>query len=472
MISRRQLLASSLALPVTGQRPDRPNIILVMTDDQGYGDVARHGNPVLETPHLDRLHGESVRFTDFQVSATCAPTRAALLSGKHEFRSGVSHTILERERLSLQTATVAQALQRSGYDTGIFGKWHLGDADAYLPDKRGFGEVFIHGCGGIGQKYPGTCADAPGNSYFDPVIWHNGRFERTSGYCTDVFFGQALRWIGERRETRQPFFAYITPNAPHAPLDCPEEYIARYRGRVPNENTARFFGMVANIDDNMGRLLSRLREWQLERNTLLIFLTDNGGTGGVSIFNDGMRGAKNTPFRGGVRVPSFWRWTGTLIPGERPQLAAHIDVAPTLAEVARARLRQPAEGRSLWPLLRNSSAPWPDRLLFSHLGRWPAGEAARAKYAGCRVRNQRFSLVNQNRGPEGWELFDLSADPGEQNNVAAAHPAEVQAMAAAYDRWWQSVLPQLVNESAVPPAEPPYWTRYRAQFGALPEGVR
>src|SRR5215472_1212482 len=173
----------------------KPNIILILTDDQGYGDLGRHGNSILKTPNLDRLHDESVRFTDFHVSPTCSPTRSALMTGRHEFRSGVTHTIAERERLSLKATTIAQVLHAAGYTTGIFGKWHLGDEAAYQPGRRGFDEVFIHGAGGIGQTYAGSCGDAPGNTYFKPAILHNGRFEKTEGFCTDVFFDQALRWI-------------------------------------------------------------------------------------------------------------------------------------------------------------------------------------------------------------------------------------------------------------------------------------
>lgn len=174
--------------------PARPNILLVMTDDQGYGDLGCTGNPILNTPNLDAFYKESVRFTDFHVSPTCAPTRSALMTGRHEFKNGVTHTILERERLTLQATTLAQVVKSAGYTTGIFGKWHLGDEAAYQPDKRGFDEVFVHGAGGIGQTFPGSCGDAPSNSYFNPFILHNGRFERTTGYCTDVFFAQATRW--------------------------------------------------------------------------------------------------------------------------------------------------------------------------------------------------------------------------------------------------------------------------------------
>ena len=210
----------------------KPNIILVMTDDQGYGDLGCHGNPVLKTPHIDQFYSEALRFTEFHVSPTCAPTRSALMTGRHEFRNGVTHTINERERLTLKATTVAQLLKSVGYQTGIFGKWHLGDEAAYQPDQRGFAECFIHGAGGIGQTYAGSCGDAPNNSYFNPAILHNRVFEKTAGYCTDVFFGQAEKWIDQQRKTDAPFFAYITPNAPHGPLDCPPEYEQKYAGQV------------------------------------------------------------------------------------------------------------------------------------------------------------------------------------------------------------------------------------------------
>jgi arylsulfatase len=244
----------------------RPNIILIITDDQGYGDLSCHGNPILKTPNLDRLYARSIRFTDFHVSPTCAPTRAALLTGRHEFKSGVTHTIQERERLSLRAFTLAQMLRLAGYVTGIFGKWHLGDQADYQPDQRGFDEVFIHGAGGIGQTYPGSCGDAPGNKYFDPAILHNRKFVKTKGYCTDVFFSQALKWIDARRKEKAPFYVHIATNAPHAPLICREEDERKYAGKVKPE-VAKFFGMISNIDDNVGKLLAKLQEWGLEENT-------------------------------------------------------------------------------------------------------------------------------------------------------------------------------------------------------------
>jgi arylsulfatase len=446
----------------------RPLFILVFTDDQGYGDLSCHGNPVLRTPHLDRMHDESVRFVDFHVSPTCAPTRCSLMTGRHEFKSGVTHTIMERERMSPKATTLAQVLKSAGYTTGIFGKWHLGDEPDRWPDKRGFDEMFIHGAGGIGQTYPGSCGDAPGNGYFNPAILHNGRFVKTQGYCTDVFFAQALRWIDQKRRGTSPFFAYITPNAPHSPLICPDEYRKPYEGKV-SRDAATFFGMIANIDDNVGRLLAKLRAWGLERETLVIFMTDNGGTAGVKVFNAGMRGQKGTPHEGGVRVPAFWRWPGVLRPADVNRLTAHVDVFPTLAELAGAKiapdLAARLDGRSLVPLLNDPNADWPDRVLFTHLGRWPKGKAADSKYAQCSVRNARYRLVSaQRNGQKRWELYDIQADPGEKVDLAAKKPDVVKTLEAAYDRWWEEILPCLENEDAVGPPVNPFKELYWKQF--------
>ena len=463
--------ASTGALSAADLRGTRPNIILVMTDDQGYGDLACHGNPILRTRNLDRHHAESVRFTDFQVSPTCAPTRASLLTGRHEFRNGVTHTILERERLTLKAVTLAQVLKRAGYTTGIFGKWHLGDEEAYRPNRRGFDEVFIHGAGGIGQTYPGSCGDAPNNSYFNPAILHNGRFVRTKGYCTDVFFNQALEWVGRVRRGGAPFFAYITPNAPHAPLDVPEEYERRYAGKVP-ANVAKFYGMIENIDDNFGRLSRQLDRWGLDRRTLLIFMTDNGGTAGVRTYNAGMRAGKGTPYRGGTRVPALWRWRGKLPKGlDVPHLTAHVDVLPTLAELAGAPL--PAgvslDGRSLVPLLASAVAGWPDRTLFTHVGRWDRGKAAESRYSLCSVRTARYHLVNPLRDRVKWELYDVRDDPGETRDLAAERPHVVERLRRQLDGWWGEVLPDLVNENLTGPRLNPFKELYWKQFGGGPD---
>lgn len=441
----------------------RPNIILMMTDDQGYGDLGCTGNPVIRTPHLDAFARQSVRLTDFHVSPTCSPTRAALMTGRHEFKNGVTHTILERERLTLDAVTIAQVLKQGGYATGIFGKWHLGDEASYQPGRRGFDEVFIHGGGGIGQTYPGSCGDAPGNGYFNPTIRHNDRFVKTAGYCTDVFFRQAICWMEDRRKRGSPFFACITPNAPHAPLDCPEAYFQRYQGKVP-DSAARFFGMIENIDDNVGALLEKLEAWEIADNTLVIFMTDNGGTAGVKIFNAGMRGAKGTPYQGGTRAASFWRWPAVFkTPVDCPALTAHIDLFPTLAEIAGINLDGPVsrqvEGRSLLPILKNPRIEWPDRVLVTHVGRWARGRAAEAKYHPCSIRDRRFTLVN-NR-----ELYDLHTDFGETQNVIGQYPQVAARLRDAYDQWWREVQPLLVNEHAAGPKINPFKAAYWKQFG-------
>lgn len=452
----------------------RPNVVFVLTDDQGYGDMSCHGHPVLRTPHIDRLHAEGARFTDFHVSPTCSPTRAALMAGRHEFRSGVTHTILERERLAPGTVTLAEVLRGAGYATGIFGKWHLGDEPEYQPDRRGFDEVFIHGAGGIGQTYPGSCGDVPGNRYFDPVILHNGTFERTRGYCTDVFFRQALAWM-DSVPTNRPFLAWIACNAPHAPLEARPEDVARYAGSVTNALAARFLGMVANIDDNVGRLLAHLESTGRDRDTLVVFLNDNGADGGLLAgYDAGLRGRKGTAFLGGTRAASFWRWPGRIRPGDRPGLTAHVDVLPTLMELAGAAstpvLGRQVEGRSLVPFLDDPEAAWADRTLVTHLGRWAyRASPETARYRQAAVRAGRWHLVSAAGGEHPrWMLFDVARDPGERRDLAEVEPEVVRDLASRFDAWWESVQPGLVNERVELPAMNPFKARYWRQFGGGP----
>ncbi|WP_050028688.1 arylsulfatase, partial [Verrucomicrobium sp. BvORR034] len=368
-------LVPASAQPAASLEGRRPNIVFILTDDQGYGDLSVHGNPVLKTPHLDELHAQSVRFTDWHNSPTCAPTRSALLTGRHEFRNGVTHTILERERLAPTACTLAEVLRGAGYRTGIFGKWHLGDELDHRPDRRGFDEIFVHGAGGIGQTYPGSCGDAPGNTYFNPAILHNGNFEKTTGYCTDVFFTQATRWIESQRQSGTPFLCWIATNAPHGPYVAKPEDVALYRDKTPSEDVANFCGMLHNIDQNVGQLRQQLQKWGLANNTLVIFMNDNGGTAGTKVYNAGMRAAKGTPWLGGTRAISFWNWPGTLTPADCPALTAHLDFFPTLAALAGAaptpETQAQVEGRSLLPLLEKPDAPWAERTLYTHVGRWP-----------------------------------------------------------------------------------------------------
>jgi arylsulfatase len=454
----------------------RPNIIVILTDDQGYGDFSCTGNSILKTPNMDRLHGEGVSFKDFHVCPTCAPTRSAMMSGRHEFKNGVTHTILERERMSLETVTLAQVLKSSGYTTGIFGKWHLGDEEAYQPDRRGFDEVFIHGGGGIGQTYPGSCGDAPVNTYFNPVIKHNGWFEKTAGFCTDIFTAQAMKWM-QTVKGAKPFFCYIPYNAAHAPLSCPPRFKVPYAGKVPDE-VATFYGMIANIDENVGQLMAKLKAWGIDQNTLVVLMNDNGGHApACKIYNAGMRGSKATAWEGGTRAASFWRWPGTLKPTSVGQLTSIIDLFPTFTELAGvtldAKLTAQVEGRSLVPLLRNPQAPWADRNLVAHVGRWGGMKpgAPPEKYGTgvgqCSIRDSRYSFV---RGKNEWELFDLKADPGQTKNVADQQPEVVKRLSADYDRWWRDVQPYLVNEDAykTAPKVNPFKEEYWKQFGGGP----
>ena len=454
----------------------RPNVILVMTDDQGMGDLSCLGNKLLRTPHLDRLYRLSTRFTEFHVSPTCAPTRSAIFSGRHEFRNGVTHTIRERERMALSTTSFTKLLVKSGYQTGIFGKWHLGDEDAYQPYNRGFTETFIHGAGGIGQSYQGSCADFPPNRekegrYFDNAILHNDTIVQTKGFCTDVFFQAALGWIKQRRDAKEPFFAYIAPNAPHGPMIAPEKYRRRFLDLGWDENTAGRYGMIENIDDNMGHLMARLDEWDAWRDTLVIFMTDNGQAGRsgslngkrVNHFTAGFKTGKGSPYEGGTHVPAFWRWQGVLGEGvDVPALTAHIDLFKTFCELAGASIPegiQEIDGRSMVPLLEDPKADWEDRFLFVHKGRWNKGEDPNlSQYRDCAVRTQRWRLVKNE------ELYDIAADPFEAKDVAKDYPEVVSRLRAAYDDWWQATVPLMVNEDVPYAPEQPQAVRYEKQL--------
>lgn len=460
----------------------RPNIILMMTDDQGYAPVARHGHSWIRTPNLDDLYDKSTRFTRFHVAPTCSPTRSALMTGRHPMRNGVTHTILERERMTLDAVTLAEVLRDAGYATGIFGKWHLGDEEPYQPHRRGFQEAFIHGAGGIGQRYNCSCADAPDNKYFDPTIRHNGSFVKTKGFCTDLFFTAALGFIQSRKDADSPFFAYITTNAPHGPFIAPEKNAERFRKLGCSEKVAGFYGMIENIDENVGRLMDKLEAWKLLDNTLVIFLSDNGMTGGGSgkgrvgerpdgtplfAYNAGMKGQKGSADEGGTRVPAFFRWDGRITRGrDIEKIAAHIDMFPTLASIAGATLPPgQVEGRSLVPLLESNTSEWPDRYLFTHKGRWKTGaEPNDFQWKGFAVRNQRFRLVDNTM------LFDMVNDPGQTTNVIEQHSEVVEKMRAAYDAWWKVTRPMMVNEGVPMSPTRPYHVLYEQQMknGGIP----
>jgi arylsulfatase len=461
---------------------EKPNIILVITDDQGYGPIGKHDHPWIQTPNLDKLHSQSIRFERFLVSPTCSPTRAALMSGRHPMKNGITHTILERERMALSTITLPQVLSMAGYSSGIFGKWHLGDEEPYQPHKRGFDEAFIHGAGGIGQKFNCSCADVPGNKYFDPVIRHNGSFVKTNGYCTDLFFTAGMGWIKDMKEKSKPFFAYISTNAPHGPFIAPPKYAKKFTDRGFSERDAGFYGMIENIDKNMGRLMEKLDQWDLNKNTILIFMSDNGSVGGMvregsklgtskngkpmEGFNAGMKGAKASADEGGVRVPFFVRWPGKFSSGKAVErISAHIDLLPTLAHIAGIDQlpKGQVEGRSLVPLLKNPNAKWKDRYLFTQGARWKTGaEPTDHMWKRFAVRNERFRLVENS-------LYDMKADPGQTTDVASKFPEIVKSMKEAYEKFWKDTRPLMVNENAPMSPTRPYHVLYEKQLNS--EGI-
>ena len=475
---------ASLALITGGAhgaplKGSRPNIILVMTDDQGMGDLSCMGNTVLRTPNIDRFYKRSTRLTDFHVSPTCAPTRSAIMSGRPPFKVGVTHTILQRERMALDVFTMPQALQSAGYATGLFGKWHLGDEEDRLPQSRGFDEVLMHGGGGIGQYKYGDFEANTENVYFDNVLLHNDTIVQTKGFCTDVFFSAGLAWIKKQKETENPYFAYISLNAPHGPFPAPEKNKKRFLDMGYDEKSAGRYGMVENIDENFGMLWKTLQEWDALENTLLIFMTDNGMSmapikaNGETIvpFNAGMKGRKNSPYEGGTHVPAFWYWKGVLGEGVNiDALTAHIDLYKTFSDLAGVTLpadMQDLDGRSLLPLLENPQATWPDRKLFVNIGRWKAGEEEAAKYGKYAVRTEQWRFSNDS------ELYDIDKDPAEISNIASSHPEVVKELRSAYDEWWASARPLMVNEGlpTVKPEDQPLTVRYEKQLeeNGIPE---
>lgn len=412
----------------------RPNIVLIITDDQGWAQVGVHGNEILQTPHLDALASQGVEFTRFYVSPACAPTRASLLTGRYNYRTGVVDTYLGRAMMHADEVTLAEMLSSNGYRTGIFGKWHLGDNYPLRPIDQGFQEAVVHKGGGIGQP-----SDPPGNSYFDPILQVNGRAEKFEGYCTDIFFQQALDFLERHRD--QPFFIYLPTNAPHSPYDVPDSYIEPYLKQGLSEKDARIYGMITNIDENVGRLLDKLDALELRDHTIVIFMTDNGPT--TQHFTAGLRDQKSSVYEGGIRVPFFLRWPGRFSPRKIDTIAAHIDVVPTLLEAT--GTPKPGEvlldGRSLLPLLTGSPVPWPERVIYiqSHRGNEPQ------LYRNFAAISQRFKLVQplsfrQEMPPDPvFELYDIEADPGERTNLAETHPAEVERLKRGYEQWFQMV---------------------------------
>jgi arylsulfatase A-like enzyme len=428
-MNRRHFLATALAgagQAALAQRGSskRPNILLIMTDDQGWGDISLHGNDKIKTPNMDRIAKEGMQFTQFHVCPVCSPTRSTLMTGRYNYRTGVVDTYLGRSLMRPDEVTLAEVLGPAGYKTGIFGKWHLGDNYPMRPGDQGFQESIVIKGGGLGQPsdFPG------GGSYTNPILLRNGTPERFQGYCTDIYFREAMRWIESNKD--QPWFVYLPTNAPHTPLEIEDRYVEPYRKLGVEETTAKIYGMCANIDENMGKMLTKLKDLKLDENTLVIFMTDNGPQ--QKRYTGVLRGLKGTVYEGGTRVPFFVRWPSSIKAGtESDRLAGHIDVFPTLLEVA--GVKPPSnvklDGRSLMPLIRNPKASWQDRTMFFQ---WHRGDVPEL-YRACAARTQRWKLVN------GKELYDLDADPSETKDVAAQHPDVVAKLRSDYEAWFKDV---------------------------------
>lgn len=448
VLSRRSFLACSASAVAAGcARPDRkpPNVVLVITDDQGYGDLGCHGNNVLRTPNLDRFHGESVRFTDFHVDPLCAPTRAALLTGRYAYRTGVTAAYAGRSILRRDETTLADILSGAGYRTGLFGKWHLGDNWPYRPNERGFDETVACWSGGVTQA-----ADWWGNDYFDDTYYRDNVPEKFQGYCTDVFFDEGLRFIEENAD--QPFFLLLPTNAPHAPYWVAERYSQPYAEMGIEEPRASFYGMIENIDDNFARLRAKLGELGIEDNTILMFMTDNGSAAGWRDgFNADMRAGKGSNYDGGHRVPFFVRWPDGGIEGghDIDRLAAHIDVVPTLVDLTGVQ-RPPVEfdGTSLVPLLTGDGGFPDDRVHFiQHQQVLRDGEY---QMESPRPFYHSSVLTNRWRLVSGEELYDIAADPGQAGDLATEHPELVARLRGEYETWWEDVTDRFDEYLEIP----------------------
>ena len=429
------LVSASVVSKQPAQREveGKPNIVFVITDDQGTGDLACMGNPYIKTPNIDKFYTDAVRFTNYHVSTTCAPSRGAIMTGRHTNRINVFHTITGRSLLFEDEVILPQILAQNGYTNGMFGKWHLGDNYPFRPEDRGFHEVVRIGGGGITQG-----PDYWGNDYFDDTYWHNGKTQKYKGYCTDVFFSEAMKFIEKNKD--HPFFCYLATNAPHAPYNVPKEYFDMYKDNknLP-EQVQRFYGMITNIDDNFKLLEEKLDDLGLTDNTILIFTTDNGTAAGHLAYDAGLRGHKGSEYEGGHRVPLFIRWPNGKITGGKDidKLVAHYDLLPTFVDLLNLNFNpvKPLDGISLKPLLNNKGEKWPNRILYMDTQRLQN----LIKYKNYSVMDDNWRLVN------GAELYDMKVDRSQKVNVIDTHTVEKEKLAAGYEKWWQSFLDEGVD---------------------------
>jgi arylsulfatase A-like enzyme len=453
------LLAPSILL--ADAPPNRPNVVVVMTDDQGYGEFSRHGNPVAKTPHIDRLASESLRLTDFHVAPMCTPTRGQFLTGLDAFRNGAINVSSGRTLLRPELKTIANVFRDAGYTTGLFGKWHLGDNYPFRPEDRGFDEALW-----FPSSHVNSVPDFWNNDYFDDIYLRHGQRVKREGYCTDIYFSDAMAWMSQAADAKKPFFAFIPLNAAHWPFFVPEKYRAAVRedlARHPDvtkglnekgrEDLISYLAMGANIDENMGRLDAFLADQQLRENTIVVFLTDNGSTFGPRYFNAGMKGGKTTLWEGGHRVPCFIRWPGGKLrePTDIPDPTHVQDLLPTLADLAGIdQVPEKLDGVSLAPLLSGEQDALADRMLVINYSRMPNFKVTyKTENPAIPAREGALVLWKQWRLLEDRELYDVSADPHQDHDVAEKHPEVVAAMRAHLDSWWDSVKRDVLEPQRV-----------------------
>jgi len=423
-----------------------PNVLLIITDDQGYGDFSIHGNPHLQTPNIDQLGHSSVRFDRYYVNSFCAPTRAALMTGRWPVRTGVHGVTHNKEAMRPSEVTLAESLAHAGYATACIGKWHNGEQYPFTPNGQGFEET-------LGRN------NGHWNNYFDGMLLRGNTYEKSQGYVTDVLTDEAMKFID--RYQSKPFFCYLAFNAPHSPYQVPDAYFDKFKAKGFEYNVASFYGMCENIDDNVGRLLRHLEQQNLADNTIVLFMTDNGGTAGVKLYNADMRGGKTSVHEGGTRVPLFVRWPAAKWqPHVALPLVAHIDIYPTLIDLCGVTpLAGPkVDGMSLRPLLeKGTDATWPDRILFTHN---PIDQTNR--YPGA-VRTSTHRLVREISGRSGgsgaksadtsakdWQLYDMQKDPSQKNDIAASNPDLVRELSAKYEAWIDDIFRDGLTRFPIP----------------------
>jgi arylsulfatase A-like enzyme len=447
--------------PQQQEDPSGPNIVLIMTDDQGFGDLGATGNPLIHTPRIDQLAGQSTQMSTFYVDPVCAPTRSALLTGKHYLRTGVWDTFNGGAIMDPDEITIAEILSEHGYETGIYGKWHLGDTYPSRPSDQGFGSSLVHKAGGIGQPGDLDNFPRPDSSYYNSVLYKDNQPVPTTGYCTDVFTDGALDFIQQNHDT--PFFLYVAYNAPHTPLQVPEKYLERYDD-MPFEDLTdrerraarRVYAMVENIDDNVGRILDKLEEHSLSDNTVVIFMTDNGPV--PARYNAGLRGLKSSVYEGGIRVPFFIRYPEVFEPRQKVESpVAHIDVLPTLLSICGLDQEIPdgIDGMSFLPALEGKDEAFRERSLY-----WQWARGYPERYANMAIRKGDYKLVGRvasTAGIEEFELFNLAEDPGEQQNLVMEEREMALALKEDLDAWYtRTVIEEgnpKVQGAAVNPAK-------------------